>query len=172
MMWWLLLTSSSSFFSFSDPLTACPAFFFLPRTTPYLLRYHCLNGWASIWMMAFLTRVFVRTSSLLEALYTTSRRRTFRVQFSDPHAKLPLSRRRARYFLFPPRQRTVRTRFSPNLQSATGLPISYLRFFWWMLRLPPVFRCLWRESREMPILACPSVTTAAWGWDDQPCLEP
>merc|ERR1719223_1975483 len=110
-------------------------------------------------MIAFLTRVLVRTNSLLEALLTTSRRRTFRVQFSEPHAKLPLSRRRARYFLFPPRQRTVLTRFSPNLQSATGLPISYLRFFWWMLRLPPVFRCLWRESREIPILVSPNVET-------------
>lgn len=30
--------------------------------------YHCLNGVASTWMMAPLTRVFVRTSSLLEAL--------------------------------------------------------------------------------------------------------
>ena len=32
--------------------------------------YHCLNGVASIWMMAPLTSVFVRTSSLFEALYT------------------------------------------------------------------------------------------------------
>ena len=32
--------------------------------------YHCLKGVASIWMMALLTSVFVRTSSLLEALYT------------------------------------------------------------------------------------------------------
>jgi hypothetical protein len=32
--------------------------------------YHWRNGVASIWMIAFLTRVLVRTSSLFEALYT------------------------------------------------------------------------------------------------------
>jgi hypothetical protein len=32
--------------------------------------YHCLKGVASIWMIALLTRVLVRTNSLLEALYT------------------------------------------------------------------------------------------------------
>merc|ERR1719222_982381 len=163
---WAAFSSSASLDSF--PPAAFLVFVFLPRSTPYLRRYHCLKGCASIWMMAFFTSVFVRTSSLLEALYTTSNRRTFRVQFSEPHAKLPVSRRRARYFLLPPRQRTVRTRFSPSLQSATGRPISYLRFFWWMLRLPPVFRCLWRESREIPILDSPSIQYAAWGWD-QPC---
>ena len=35
--------------------------------------HHCLNGVESIWIMAFFTRVFVLTSSLLLALYTTSR---------------------------------------------------------------------------------------------------
>ena len=35
--------------------------------------YHCLKGVASIWTTAFLTNVFVRTSSLLLALYTTSK---------------------------------------------------------------------------------------------------
>ena len=40
---------------------------------------HCLKGVASIWTMQFLTRVFVLTSSLLLALYTTSNTRVFLV---------------------------------------------------------------------------------------------
>merc|ERR1719382_2104129 len=103
--------------------------------------------------MLFLVRVFVRTNSLLVALYTTSKTRTFLAQFSEPHAKLPLSRRRARYFMLPPRQRTGRTLLAPNLQSAAGRPISNLRFFWWMFLRPPVLRCLCRESREIPMAA-------------------
>ena len=39
---------------------------------------------ASIWTIAFFTSVLVRTSSLLEALYTTSRMRVLRVQTSEP----------------------------------------------------------------------------------------
>merc|ERR1719277_508095 len=55
--------------------------------------------------------------------------------------------------MLPPRQRTGRTRLAPSLHSAAGRPISNLRFFWWMLRRPPVLRCLWRESREIPMAA-------------------
>jgi hypothetical protein len=35
---------------------------------------------------------------------------------------------------------------------AAGRAISYLRFFWWMLRRPPVRRRLWRDSRLMPVV--------------------
>merc|ERR1719162_2252767 len=103
--------------------------------------------------MAFFTSVFVRTSSLLEALYTTSRMRTFLAQFSEPQAKLPLSRRKARYFMLAPRQRTERTRFAPSFVIEDGRPISNLRFFWWMFKRPPVLQCLWRESRAIPMAA-------------------
>merc|ERR1719284_1456052 len=125
----------------------------MPKVTPYFFLYHCLNGCPSIWTTEFFVNVFVRTSSLLVALYTTSRIRTFFVQFSEPQAKLPASIRRARYFMLPPRQRTGRTRFEPSLQSAAGRPISNLRFFWWMFLRPPVLRCLWRESLEIPMAA-------------------
>ena len=47
------------------------------------------------------------TSSLFAALYTTSMIRVFLVIASEPHAKLPCSRRKARYFLLPPRTRRV-----------------------------------------------------------------
>merc|ERR1740123_2990236 len=124
---------------------------------PYLFRYHCLKSWASICTMVFLVSVFVRTSSLLVALYTTSTRRTFFVQFSEPQEKFPWSTRRALYFLLPPRQRIGRTRFWPSLHKAAGRPISNLRFFWWMFLRPPVFRCLWRESREIPMAAAGDV---------------
>lgn len=53
--------------------------------------------------------VFVRTSSLLEALYTTSRMRVLRVTASEPQEKFPESRRSARNFLLPPRTRRGRT---------------------------------------------------------------
>merc|ERR1740121_195455 len=150
----LLFSALSSSASLPLSLSAFPflSFDFLPRSTPYFFKYHCLKGWASICTTEFFVSVFVRTSSLLVALYTTSRRRTFFVQFSDPQAKLPASIRRPRYFMFPPRQRTGRTRLAPSLQRAAGRPISNLRFFWWMLRRPPVLRCLWRESREIPML--------------------
>ena len=51
-------------------------------------------------------RVFVRTSSLLEGWNDTDITRTFRAMPSEPQEKLPESRRRARYFVFPPRVRT------------------------------------------------------------------
>lgn len=60
-------------------------------------------------MMAFLTRVLVRTNSLEEALYTTSMTRVLRVQDSVPQEKFPVSKRRARNFLLPPMVRTVVT---------------------------------------------------------------
>merc|ERR1719277_2196211 len=140
----LFFTGSSSFFS--SFVTSLPLTFFLPSSTPYLFRYHCLKGCASTCTMVFFVKVFVRTNSLLVALYTTSTKRTFLVQFSEPHEKLPASMRSARYFMLPPRQRTGRTRLEPILHSAAGRPISNLRFFWWMFLRPPVFRCLWRES--------------------------
>merc|ERR1719444_605957 len=118
-------------------------FSFVPRSAPYLFKYHCLNGCASTCTIVFFSKVFVRTSSLLVALYTTSTMRTLRVQFSEPHAKFPLSSRKARYFRLPPRQRTTRTRLAPILVIAIGRPISYFLFFWWMFRRPPVLRCLW-----------------------------
>eukprot|EP01113_Clastostelium_recurvatum_P037380 TRINITY_DN5455_c0_g1_i1.p1 TRINITY_DN5455_c0_g1~~TRINITY_DN5455_c0_g1_i1.p1 ORF type:complete len:285 (-),score=59.21 TRINITY_DN5455_c0_g1_i1:53-907(-) len=62
-------------------------------------------------MMQFLTRVLVRTNSLLEALYTTFKMRDLRVMASDPQEKLPESRRRARGFRLLPRTRTRGTRF-------------------------------------------------------------
>uniref|UniRef100_A0A8W7PTM7 Secreted protein n=1 Tax=Anopheles coluzzii TaxID=1518534 RepID=A0A8W7PTM7_ANOCL len=54
-------------------------------------------------MIAFFTSVLVRISSLFDALYTTSMMRALRAIPSDPQAKLPESRRRARNFLLPPR---------------------------------------------------------------------
>merc|ERR1719377_262064 len=81
--------------------TAVPrsVFFFFERSTPYRWRYHCLKSVASTCTIAFFTSVFVRTSSLFEALYTTSMMRTLRVWFSLPQEKLPESRRRARTFV-------------------------------------------------------------------------
>lgn len=71
-----------------------------------------------------------RTSSLLDALYVTSSTRALRVTASEPHEKLPESRRSARNFMLPPRQRTGRTRGWLPLHSlvfAAGRPSSYLR---------------------------------------------
>lgn len=79
-------------------------------------------------MMALLTSVLVRTSSLLLALYTTPMSRVFFVTCSLPHAKLPASSRSARCFTFPPRTRTVCTRFGPSFVSAGCRPSSNLRF--------------------------------------------
>ena len=70
----------------------------------------------------------MRTSSLFEALYTTSRTRVFRVTDSEPQEKLPWSRRRARNLVLPPRARTVRTQvFDDSLVLAAGRPSSYLQ---------------------------------------------
>jgi len=71
-----------------------------------------------------------RTSSLLDALYVTSSTRALRVIASEPHEKLPESRRSARNFMLPPRQRTGRTSGWLPLHSlvfAAGRPSSYLR---------------------------------------------
>merc|ERR1719231_1908257 len=97
-------------------------------------KYHCLKSDASIKTIAFFTSVFVRTNSLFDALYTTSMTLVFRVQFSLPQLKFPVSRRNARTLVLPPRQRTRRTRLPPIFVIDGGRPISNLRFFWWMLR--------------------------------------
>jgi hypothetical protein len=71
-----------------------------------------------------------RTISLLDALYVTSSTRALRVIASEPQEKLPESRRSARNFMLPPRQRTGRTSGWLPLHSlvfAAGRPSSYLR---------------------------------------------
>merc|ERR1712212_1347506 len=65
------------------------AFFLRPRVLAQWASYHCLNGVQSIVTMQPLTRVLVRTNSLLEALYTTSITRTFRETASVAQEKLP-----------------------------------------------------------------------------------
>lgn len=50
-----------------------------PKNNLLIYTNHCLNGVESICTMQFFTRVFVRTSSLLVALYTTSMIRVLRV---------------------------------------------------------------------------------------------
>lgn len=57
--------------------------------------------------MADLVRVLVRTNSLLEGWKATAMTRVFLLILSDPHEKLPESKRRARNFLLPPRVRTI-----------------------------------------------------------------
>ena len=93
----------------------------------------------------------MRTSSLLEALYTTSRMRVLRVQTSEPHEKLPVSARSARCLIEPPRTRTSRIRFAPILVIAIWRPISCFRFMWCVGFLPPVRRRLCWESRVIPM---------------------
>merc|ERR1719473_1432849 len=142
---------------FFSPLvsTALPCFFafFAARSIPYFFRKYWRKSVASTCTIVFFTRVFVRTSSLFDALYTVSLMRHFRVQFSEPQEKLPESSRSARTFVLPPRQRTRRTRFWPIFVIAAGRASSNFRFFWWIGRLPPVARCLWRLSRVIPIPA-------------------
>ena len=50
-----------------------------PFVNNSLNTHHCLKGAQSTWMMQFFTSVFVLTSSLLLALYTTSKTRDFLV---------------------------------------------------------------------------------------------
>ena len=52
----------------------------------------------------------------------------FRVTDSEPHAKLPESRRSARNFWFPPRVRTVWMRFAPSFVFAGWRPSSNFLF--------------------------------------------
>merc|ERR1719376_860362 len=103
-----------------------------------MLSYHCLKGAASTTIIEFLTRVFVRTNSLLEELYTTSMTRVFLVCPSEPHAKLPESSLRALTFWLPPRVLTVRTRLGISLVLAAWRPNSYFLFLWGCFLLPPV----------------------------------
>lgn len=69
--------------------------------------YHWRKGAASIWTMADLVKVLVRTNSLLEGWKVTPMTRVFLLILSDPHEKLPESKRSARNFLLPPRVRTI-----------------------------------------------------------------
>lgn len=78
---------------------------------------------------------------------------------SVPQLKLPVSSLSARYFMFPPRQRTGWTRLLPSLVLAAGRPISNFLFFLYLLRLPPVSRRLCRESLEIPG-SCKRTTTS------------
>lgn len=55
--------------------------------------------------------------------------RVLRVQPSEPQAKLPESRRRARYLWLPPRVRTVWMRLGPIRVLAPWRPASKARFF-------------------------------------------
>jgi hypothetical protein len=59
---------------------------------------------------------------------TTLIMRVLRVTCSEPHAKLPESRRRARYLRLPPRTRTVCMRLAPSLVFAGWRPSSNFRF--------------------------------------------
>jgi len=120
-------------------------------TTRTCASYHWRKGVASTCIMALLTKVFVRTSSLLEALYTCNGRidgtlhlrrnyhirqsirttpmiRVLRVTCSDAHAKFPDSKRRARYLTLPPRVRTVWIRLGPSLVLAGCRPSSNFLF--------------------------------------------
>lgn len=65
---------------------------------------------------------------LVRVTLTTWRRRVLRVTCSEPQAKLPVSRRRARYLTLPPRVRTEWTRFDESsLVMAGWRPSSNLR---------------------------------------------
>ena len=68
--------------------------------------------------------MFVRTSSLLEGWKATAMTRTFREMLSDPHEKLPESRRRARNLRLPPRVRTRWMRLLPIRVLAGWRPFS------------------------------------------------
>src|SRR3569833_3449677 len=80
-------------------------------------------------MMADLVKVLVRTSSLFDGWYTTPMTRVLRVHPSDAQAKLPESRRRARYLWFPPRVRTTWIRLAPIRVLSGCRPDSNARFF-------------------------------------------
>lgn len=69
---------------------------------------------------------------------------------SDPHEKLPVSKRSALYFLLPPRVLTVWIRCEPNLVFDAGLPNSNFLFLCGCGRLPPVARRLCQMSLEIP----------------------
>lgn len=73
--------------------------------------------------------MLVRTSSLLDGWYATAMTRVLRVVPSEAHAKLPESRRRARYLWLPPRVRTVWMRLAPIRVCAGWRPSSKARFF-------------------------------------------
>ena len=77
--------------------------------------------------------------------------RVFLVQTSEPHEKLPVSRRIARNLVLPPRTRTECTRLGPILVIAICRPMSYFLFLWYWGFLPPVRRRLCRLSRLIPM---------------------
>jgi hypothetical protein len=103
-------------------------------------------------MIQFLTKVLVRTNSLLLALYTTSRTRVLQATPSDAHEKLPLSNLRALNFLLPPLVRTKCIRFWPIFVLAGGRPISNFLFFLRGFFLPPVALRLCQLSLDIPII--------------------
>jgi hypothetical protein len=118
-------------------------------------------------MIQFLTKVLVRTNSLLLALYTTSRTRVLQATPSDAHEKLPLSNLRALNFLLPPLVRTKCIRFWPiyipgkyliefltivTFVLAGGRPISNFLFFLRGFFLPPVALRLCQLSLDIPII--------------------
>jgi hypothetical protein len=71
---------------------------------------------------------------------------------SDAHEKFPPSKRRALYFLLPPRVRTVWIRCGPILVFEAGLPNSNFLFLRGCGRFPPVARLLCQVSLEIPFL--------------------
>merc|ERR1719354_850212 len=130
--------------SASPPSFLAP--FLLGSFTPKCASYCMRKGAESTSMMAFFTRVLVRSNSLLEALYLTSRIRVFLVIASLPHEKLPVSIRRPLNLRFPPLVLTWRTRRGPILVLAAGLPNSNFLFLCGWGRRPPVFLRLCHES--------------------------
>merc|ERR1719410_3266192 len=96
--------------------------FLRPRGRAKWDSYHCLKGAASMTTMA---------------LFTTSMILVLREMPSEPQEKLPWSRRRARYFLLPPRTRRVWILCGASLVMAAGLANSNFLFFLMGTRLPP-----------------------------------
>jgi hypothetical protein len=70
----------------------------------------------------------VAKNILSRVIHTTLIIRVLRVTCSEPQAKLPESRRRARYLRLPPRTRTECMRFTPSLVLAAWRPSSNFRF--------------------------------------------
>ena len=91
-----------------------------------------------------------RIAGTENATLTTPIILVFLVTCSLPHAKLPESRRSARYLRLPPRTRTVWMRFGPNLVMAGWRPSSNFLFLRYAGRCAPVAERLCRELREIP----------------------
>lgn len=80
-------------------------------------------------MTQFLTNVLVLTSSLFEALYTTSTILVFLAIPSEAQLKFPSFNLNALYFMLPPLTLKGRIRCSPNLVLAGTRPNSNCLFF-------------------------------------------